>query len=189
MSRVGKKPIPIPDKVTVKTENGAVWVKGPLGELSLVLSPDVKCQQKDKELQLSLLRPGASAIFGTTRARVANLVTGVSEGFKKILQISGVGYKAQVQGQKIMFTLGFSHPVEFQVPKGIKAETDKKLTTLTIGGADKDLVGETAALIRALKKPEPYKGTGIKYAGERIHRKAGKTAAGAGAGAGAGAKK
>lgn len=183
MSRVGKKPIPIPDKVDVEIKNGAVRVKGPLGELSLELPSAVKIEQKDKQLTLSSSDPEGAAIFGTMRARVANLVAGVSAGFKKELHISGVGYKAQVQGQKIVFTLGFSHPVEFPIPKGIKAETDKKLVQLTLSGVDKDLVGETAALIRALKKPEPYKGTGIKYAGERIHRKAGKTAAGAGAGA------
>ncbi|PCI37002.1 MAG: 50S ribosomal protein L6 [Elusimicrobia bacterium] len=184
MSRVGKQPIAVPEKVDVKISGQDVAVKGPNGQLSWTVPPVIKIEQKDKELILSVADetdPKSGAMFGMSRTRVANLVAGVTEGFSKNIEIHGLGYKAQLQGQKLVLALGLSHPVEFKVPDGVKIDIDKKATKLTIKGIDKELVGETAARIRALKKPEPYKGVGIRYEGERIHRKAGKTAAGSGA--------
>lgn len=192
MSRVGKQPIPVPDKVTVQVQGGAVKVKGPLGELQRSLPAMVTVEQKDKVVLVSTdksVAADASAQHGMARARIANMLTGVSQGFRKNLDIVGLGFKAQVAGNLLDLTIGFSHPVKFALPKGITLEIDKKMTKVTVIGIDKDLVGETAARIRALKPPEPYKGTGIRYEGERIIKKAGKTAAGAGAGGGGGAKK
>lgn len=189
MSRVGKQPIPIPDKVEVQIHGSSVKVKGPLGELELSVPELVKVEQKDKTLVLtsdSSGGPEASALYGMARARLANLVEGVHKGFQKNLEIHGLGFKAAVAGDKLTLSLGLSHPVEFTIPKGVKIEVDKKATKLTVNGIDKDLVGQTASRIRGLREPEPYKATGIRYEGERIHRKAGKTAAGAGGG---GAKK
>lgn len=187
MSRIGKQPIPVPGTVQVKLGGSSVSVKGPLGELERTLPECVTIERKGEELLLSvdLSRPGARALYGMARARVANMVTGVQTGFSKTLEIVGLGFKAIPEGEKLKLIIGFSHPVEFSIPKGIKIEVDKKQTTLVLRGADKDLVGQTAARLRGLKEPEPYKGSGIKYQGERILRKAGKTAAGAGAGGGA----
>jgi large subunit ribosomal protein L6 len=184
MSRIGKQPVSLPDKVEAKIQGQEVTVKGPLGQLQLMLPASVKIEQKEKDLVLTSTSkaPDAPALYGMARARVANLVEGVSKGFKKNLEINGVGYRAALKGKGLVLNLGFSHQVEFTVPEGVKIDIDKKATKLEVSGISKDLVGETAAQIRALRKPEPYKGTGIKYAGERIHRKAGKTAAGAGAG-------
>lgn len=189
MSRIGKQPIPIPEKVQVAVDRSTVKVKGPLGELQRELPSLVTVEQKDKTLVLKAdlaAAPDAGAIHGMARARVANMVHGVSQGFRKNLDIVGLGFKASLAGEKLTLMLGYSHPVEFVVPKGIQIEIDKKMTKITVIGIDKDLVGETAARIRGLRLPEPYKGTGIRYEGERIIKKAGKTAAGAGAG---GAKK
>lgn len=183
MSRVGKQPIPIPEKVEVKIAGQSVTVKGPNGQLAWSVPSAVKVEQKEKEIVLSLAGktgPNSSALYGMSRSRVANLVEGVTAGFSKNIEIHGLGYKATLQGQKLVLNLGLSHPVDFQIPDGVKIEVDKKQTKLTIKGIDKDLVGETAARIRSIKKPEPYKGVGIRYEGERIHRKAGKTAAGSG---------
>lgn len=191
MSRIGKKPIPIPEKVEIVIDGPTVRVKGPLGELAQALPGEIKVERKGSQLELttsSTARDGM-AMYGTARARLANLITGVHLGFKKDLEIQGVGFKASIKGQELGLTLGFSHPVVFDVPVGIKIEVDKKATKVTVAGADKELVGETAARIRQLKPPEPYKGTGIRYVGERVRRKAGKTAAGAGGGGAAGAKK
>lgn len=194
MSRIGRQPIPVPDKVqvTIDKANSKVKVKGPLGELERVLPGTVTVEQKDKELQLTAKTEGikgGSALYGMARARLANMVDGVVTGFSKNLDIVGLGFKAVPAGEKITFTIGYSHPVDFIVPKGIKVEVDKKQTKLTVSGIDKDLVGQTAARIRGLRVPEPYKGTGIRYENERIHRKAGKTAAGAGGGGAAGGGK
>lgn len=183
MSRVGKQPITIPEKVEVKIAGQDVTVKGPNGQLAWSIPSDIKIEQKDKELVLSLSEkagPKAGALFGMSRSRVANLVTGVTEGFSKNIEIVGLGYKAALQGKNLILNLGLSHPVQFPIPDGVQIEVDKKATKLTVKGINKDLVGETAAQIRILKKPEPYKGVGIRYEGERVHRKAGKTAAGSG---------
>lgn len=189
MSRVGKRPIPIPDGTEVRIQDQKVSVKGKLGALEMEVSPAVAVEQKDKQLLVTPKKkddPRDSAMHGMTRARLANLITGVSRGFTKDLEIHGLGYKAAVKGETLTLSLGFSHPVEFTLPKGVKVAVDKKATKLSVSGIDKDVVGQTAASIRSLKRPEPYKGAGIRYVGERVRRKAGKTAAGAG---GAGGKK
>lgn len=191
MSRVGNKPVEIPAGVQVKIEDALVRVKGPKAELSLAVPSPIKVEQKAQTLVVVAGKGGGDdvrALHGMVRARLANIVSGVQKDFTTNLELSGLGYRAELTGDKLKLTLGFSHPVEFQLPKGVKAEVDKKQTKISVMGADKDLVGQTAANIRALKRPEPYKGFGIKYEGERVRRKAGKTAAGAGAGAG-GAKK
>lgn len=189
MSRVGNKPVEIPSGVTVQVAADLVKVKGPKAELSFALPANITVEQKDKQLVVVAGKGGGDhtkALHGMVRARIQNLVSGVQKDFSKNLELNGLGYRAELTGDKLKLTLGLSHPVEFTLPKGVKAEVDKKQTKITVLGADKDLVGQTAAQIRSLKEPEPYKGFGIKYEGERIHRKAGKTAAGAGAG---GAKK
>ncbi len=187
MSRIGKMPVLIPSGVQVTVANGVVTAKGPKGELKEPLNPLVKAEVKDGKVLLTAdlaAAKNASAIYGMSRARVNNLVHGAATGFAKILDIVGLGFRAEVVGQKLTMTLGKSHPVIFDVPKGVAVAVDAKKTQLTVSGASKDAVGETAAKIRELRKPEPYKGTGIRYQGEHIRKKAGKTAAGASAGAG-----
>ncbi|OGL67184.1 50S ribosomal protein L6 [Candidatus Uhrbacteria bacterium RIFCSPHIGHO2_01_FULL_63_20] len=181
MSRVGKKPIVIPPGVEVKIEGQDVAVKGPLGSLRATLHPAVTARIVDadgaKTVELSVANPddvSERALWGTWRANLANMVQGVKEGYSKSLEVNGVGFRVNVSGKKLVFALGFSHDVDFQIPEGITAKVDKNV--VTVSGADKILVGETAASIRSLKKPEPYKGKGIKYVDEVIRRKAGKTA-------------
>ncbi|TPW21941.1 MAG: large subunit ribosomal protein L6 [Elusimicrobia bacterium] len=189
MSRVGNKPIEIPAGVSVQVQSEVVRVKGPKAELTFSLPHHITVEQKEKLLVVVAANAGGDhtrALHGMVRARIANMVGGVTKDFSKNLELHGLGFRAEVVGDKLKMTLGLSHPVEFALPKGIKCEVDKKQTKVSVLGSDKDLVGQTAAQIRQLKKPEPYKGFGIRYEGERIHRKAGKTAAGAGAG---GAKK
>lgn len=191
MSRIGRMPVLIPKSVQVTLNDGVLSAKGPRGELKQKLVYPVTAEIKDGHVFLSAdlkAAHNASALYGMSRARVNNLLLGVSAGFSKVLDIVGIGFRAEAAGQKLTMTLGKSHPVVFDVPQGVTVAVDPKKTQITLSGADKDLVGETAAMIRALRKPEPYKGTGIRYQGERVRRKAGKTAAGAGAGAG-GAKK
>ena len=185
-------PVVVPAQVQVSIAGSKVKAKGPLGELEHELHPSVKAELKDGKVLLTTTAEHAkdlSAIYGMSRARVANIVEGVHTGFSKTLQIVGLGFKAAVVGEKLTLNIGFSHPVEFALPKGLKVAVDPKTFSITHSGSNKDLVGETAARIRSLKKPEPYKGTGIRYQGEHIIRKAGKTAAGVGAGGAAGAKK
>ncbi len=187
MSRIGRIPVVIPQGVQVSISGSTVKAKGPAGELQEILHPVVKAEIKDGKVLLSAdlaARKDASAIYGMARARVNNLVLGASKEFFKVLDIVGLGFRAEVLGQKLTLSLGKSHPVTFEAPKGIKLEVDPKKTLVTVKGASKDQVGQTAAEIRALRPPEPYKGTGIRYQGERVRKKAGKTAAGAGAGAG-----
>lgn len=191
MSRIGKMPVVIPPGVQVSVAGGVVTAKGPKGELKEPLHPFIKAEIKDGKVLLTADLAGtkeASAIYGMSRARVNNLVQGAATGFSKVLEIVGLGFRAEVAGQKLTMTLGKSHPVVFDAPKGVAVAVDAKKTQITVSGASKDLVGEAAAKIRELRKPEPYKGTGIRYRGEHIRKKAGKTAAGAGTG-GAGAKK
>lgn len=183
MSRVGKKPIPLPDKVEAKIDGALVKVKGPLGELQYRLPEGLSLESKDKTLTVQRPEGGADrAVWGAVRAQVANMVEGVTKGFTKTLDIVGLGFRAQVAGEKLTLSLGFSHPVEFTAPKGIKLAVDAKTNSIAVNGVDKAMVGETAARIRGLRPPEPYKATGIRYRGEYILRKAGKTAATAGAG-------
>ncbi len=193
MSRIGRMPIPIPDKVKIEPKGSSVEVTGPLGKLVQALPPGIVVKG-DKNQALVEQTPEAgekgSSLHGLGRSLVYNAVLGVTQGFKKELEIVGLGYRAQVAGDKLTMTLGFAHPVEVRLPAGIKVTVDPKQTLLSISGIDAYLVGETAARLRRLKKPEPYKGCGIKYVGEHIIRKAGKAAAGAaGGGATAGGAK
>jgi large subunit ribosomal protein L6 len=175
MSRIGRMAIPIPSGVDVTLDGRMLRVKGPLGELEREIHAEMTVERGDGELRV--LRPSDEprhrALHGLTRTLVNNMVTGVTSGFTKGLEISGVGYRAQLQGEKLVLALGYSHPVEINPPPGIRFIVDSP-TRLAVSGADKELVGQTAARIRSQRKPEPYKGKGIRYAGEQILRKAGK---------------
>lgn len=176
MSRVGKNPINIPDGVAVQVSGNMVTVKGPKGELKWNHHANINVSVEDKNI---IVERGSDAklhrsLHGTTRSIIANMVTGTSAGYKRILDIIGVGYRAQVQGQKISFSLGYSHPVEFMLPEGIKAEVDKKQVELTLEGIDKQMIGQVAANIRALRPPNVYKGKGVRYRGEVVRLKVGK---------------
>ena len=175
MSRIGRMPIPIPNGVAVALEGQHVRVTGPLGTLERDVHPEIALVQEDGVLLVT--RPSDAprhrALHGLTRSLVANMVTGVTTGFTKVLEISGVGYRAQLQGETLVLALGFSHPVEIPPPAGISFNVETP-TRLSVNGADRELVGQVAAAIRARRKPEPYKGKGIRYAGEQIRRKAGK---------------
>jgi large subunit ribosomal protein L6 len=179
MSRIGKQPIKIKDNVEISIEGDMVLVKGPKGELSLKKLPSVAIEVKEGEILVSTTEDSkaASAFWGLTRSLINNMVEGVVNGYEKKLQIEGVGFKVELRGDKLVMALGFSHPVEFEAPSGVKFEVEKNI--ITIFGIDKVLVGQVAANIRKLKKPEPYKGKGIRYQGEVIRRKAGKKAASA----------
>ncbi len=176
MSRIGKNPITVPDGVDIKLQGNHVFVKGPKGELDWSYPGRLTVSMEDKRIVVQ--RPDESkemrSLHGTVRSIIANMVTGTSAGYQKVLEINGVGYRAQVQGQKITFTLGFSHPIEFLLPEGINAEVDKKQTLLTLNGIDKQLIGQVAANIRSLRPPNVYKGKGIRFAGEQIKLKVGK---------------
>ena len=175
MSRIGRMPIALPEGVEVVQEGSRLRVSGPLGTLEREIHPEMKIERNDGQLQV--VRPSDQprhrALHGLTRTLVSNMVTGVTTGFSRALEISGVGYRAQLQGQKLVLALGYSHPVEVDPPAGIEFRVESP-TKLSVFGADKELVGQTAAYIRSRRKPEPYKGKGIKYAGEHILRKAGK---------------
>ena len=175
MSRIGRMPIPLPDGVEVKQEGSRVTVTGPLGTLERVLHPEMTLEREDGTLRVvrPTDEPRHRALHGLTRSLVNNMVTGVTSGFTKNLEISGVGYRAQLQGSKLVLALGYSHPVEVDPPAGIEFRVETP-TRLAVFGADKELVGQVAAYIRSQRKPEPYKGKGIKYQGEQILRKAGK---------------
>ncbi len=181
MSRVGKLPVKIPEKVKVSVDGTAsvVKVEGPKGKMSFPYNPRVKVEVGKGEVLVS--RPDetrlSKGLHGLTRTLVRNAVDGVVKGYERGLEISGVGFKAELKGKELHFTLGFSHPVVFKLPEGITAEVDAKQTKLTVRGVDKHLLGLTAAKIRALRPPEPYKGKGIKYAEEHVRRKEGKTGA------------
>ncbi|QFR38643.1 50S ribosomal protein L6 [Candidatus Gracilibacteria bacterium 28_42_T64] len=178
MSRIGKLPIALSDKISATIAKNVITIKGPLGELSFSYADCVQVAQEENNLIVTPVNDTAKALWGTTRSIINNMVFGVSEGYKKSLEIVGVGYKFEVQGNKLVLSIGFSHKVDMVVPAGIKVELDDKVkNTLHISGVDKQLVGEYASKIRSKKKPEPYKGKGIKYVGEHIRRKAGKTGA------------
>lgn len=178
MSRIGRKPISLPTGVEINIENNIIVVKGPKGTLSQSIPEDIVIDQEEKELLVK--RPSDAkrhrALHGLTRALVANMVTGVTSGFEKKLEMVGVGYRAQMQGSKLVISIGFSHPVEVEAPEGIEFEVPA-VTKITVKGIDKQLVGNTAAHIRAIRKPEPYKGKGLRYENEVVRRKAGKTGA------------
>jgi len=176
MSKIGKKPIEIPGGVTVTLEekDNGVSVKGPKGELKANFDREIVIEVKDGEVVVTPKKdvPRLYAFWGLTRNLIANMIEGVSKGYEKKLELQGVGYKVALKGADLDLALGFSHPILFKAPQGIKFETEKNIITIT--GIDKQLVGQTAADIRKLRKPEPYKGKGIRYVGEQVRRKAGK---------------
>ncbi len=175
MSRVGKNPVEIPSGVELAINGRLVTAKGKLGQMSYEMTDFVSAKLDDNLVVVEPVDESKAALsmWGTTRARIQNMVTGVSEGFSKELEIEGVGYRATVQGQTLNLQLGFSHDINFAIPEGIAIKCEKP-TSITVSGADKQRVGQVAAEIRAYRKPEPYKGKGIKYAGEVILRKEGK---------------
>ena len=176
MSRVGRKPIPIPTGVEVKTAAQVVSVKGPKGMLQWNITPGVSVAVTDGHVQVSRVNDESKikALHGLVRAELNNMISGVTKGYEKTLEINGVGYKAQLQGQTMSLNVGYTHPVEFKLPRGIEAKVDKQ-TIITIRGIDKRLVGQVAANLRAIKRPDVYKQKGIKYAGEQLRKKEGKT--------------
>ncbi len=178
MSRIGKKIIMIPEKVKVSYKDRVVKVQGEKGSLERSVHPAVDLDINAESINVVLVSEdkAAHAFQGLTRALVANMISGVSKGFERVLDINGIGYRATTKGNNILFNIGFSHPIDFELPSGISATVDKK-NSITLSGIDKELLGQTAATIRSLRPPEPYKGKGIKYAEERIQRKAGKTGA------------
>jgi large subunit ribosomal protein L6 len=177
MSRIGKQPIPIPAGVKVQVDGGVVRAEGPKGKLAQPVPAGLtpKVANGTLVIERGSEERRVRALHGLARALVANMVTGVKDGFERRLEIVGIGYRAQMQGKSIQLALGYSHPVLFPLPEGVTAEIDKQ-TAITLRGADKALLGETAAKLRALRKPDPYKGKGIRYAGEAIRRKVGKKA-------------
>jgi large subunit ribosomal protein L6 len=177
MSRIGKKPIPVPEGVTVDVKPGRVSVKGPRGELSQAVSPAMKVTQTNGDLTVERPtdRGEHRALHGLTRSLIANMVEGVTDGFEKRLEIQGVGYRARLQGKSLDLSVGYSHPVSVVAPEGIEFEVPTP-TQIVVRGIDKQLVGEIAARIRRSRPPEPYKGKGIRYAGEHVRRKVGKRA-------------
>lgn len=179
MSRVGKKPVPLPDKVKVSISGRTVNVEGPKGKLSMSHHPSVKVEVQDNIVQVT--RPNdtneARALHGLTRALINNMVTGVSQGFTRDLEIQGVGYRAEVKGKALNMALGFSHAVEFKLPEGVVAVVDDRKTKITLSGIDRQLVGATAAKLRSIRPPEPYGGKGVRYADEVVRRKEGKSGA------------
>lgn len=177
MSRIGLSPIIIPQEVSVNLEDNSVSVKGPKGEQSLKLHHLILISQKDSELKIARKSESklAKSLHGTYQRLVSNLVTGVTNGFSKSLELVGTGYRVVKQGDKLVFSLGFSHPVEYQVPKDIQVEVEGN-NKITVSGINKQSVGQAAASIRAFRPPEPYKGKGIRYQGEVVRRKAGKAA-------------
>ena len=183
MSRVGKSPIKIPDKVKIVLEGSRVRAEGPLGKVDVAIDPLLEIKVMDGAIIISRRDESiqARSRHGLIRNLVRNAVEGVSQGYKRELDITGVGFKAEVKGTNLLMSLGYSHPVEFQIPAGIKIAVEK-LTHLTISGFAKNVVGETAACIRKLRLPEPYKGKGIRYSDEVIRRKVGKSAVASGGG-------
>lgn len=176
MSRIGKRPITLPAKVTVAIDGQSVTVKGPKGELSRVLPNEVIVSQEGDTVLVTCRDESrvARQRHGLCRTLVANMVEGVSQGFQRRLDIQGVGYRAQVQGRELNLTMGYSHPVKIDPPEGIQFAVENNNTSVIVSGIDKEIVGNTAAKIRAVRPPEPYKGKGIRYAGEVVRRKAGK---------------
>ncbi len=178
MSRIGKQPIPVPAGVDVQIEPGLVRVKGPKGELSEPVARDLGVEQQNGEIVVT--RPSERgehrALHGLTRSLIANMVQGVTEGFRRSLDIVGVGYRAEMKGKQVVLALGYSHPVVFDVPPGIDVAIDKQ-THITVTGIDRQAVGQVAANIRRLRKPDPYKQKGVRYTGEVLKKKAGKTGA------------
>ncbi len=176
MSRVGKKPIQVPDKTKISYRDKAITVQGEKGSLTRIIHPDIDLKIEGGVINVSTLSDDRSgrALQGLTRSLVNNMIIGVNKGFERILEINGIGYRAELKGKSIVFNLGFSHPVVFDLPDGISAAVEKN-TVVKLSGIDKEKLGLAAASIRRFKPPEPYKGKGIKYSEERIQKKAGKT--------------
>src|ERR1700726_4980828 len=176
MSRIGRKPIPLPSGVKIALQSDRVEVQGPKGKLTVPLPHGITFEQKDGVLNALRATEEHRALHGLARALVANAVTGVTTGFKKDLDIVGVGYRAEVKGKKVVLALGYSHPIEFHIPEGIQIAIEKQ-THLVVSGADKNQVGQVAANLRALRPPDPYKQKGVRITGERLKKKAGKAGA------------
>ncbi len=176
MSRIGRQPIKIPAGATVSLQSGIIQVSGPKGTLEQAIMPGLKVDIEADTVTISLKanHPEAEPLFGLMRTLIANMIQGVTTGFERQLEVNGVGFRASVSGNTVNLTLGFSHPIAFDLPIGVTASVDKNV--ITVSSYDKQLVGQVAANLRSLKKPEPYKGKGIKYVGEQIRRKAGKAA-------------
>jgi large subunit ribosomal protein L6 len=178
MSRIGKKPIAVPGGVKVNIQGNVVSVQGPKGKLDTPVPNGIKVEQKDGHLVATRENDSQSALHGLARALVFNAVEGVTNGWKKELEIVGIGYRVEMKGKgTVVFTLGYSHPIEFPLPTGIDVAVDPKQTRLTISGIDRQKVGQVAADMRALRPPDPYKNKGVRYAGERLKKKVGKTGA------------
>jgi large subunit ribosomal protein L6 len=179
MSRIGKLPIEIADKVSVELKDGVFTAKGPKGSLSFDVHPEMVVEINEKQVEIK--RPSDHrrhrSLHGMTRSILASVVTGVSEGFTRALEIQGVGYRANMEGNTLVMSLGFSHPVRFDKPADVAFEISKDQRTVTVSGIDKQRVGQVAAKIRDFKPPEPYKGTGVRYVGEHVRRKEGKAGA------------
>ena len=179
MSRVGRKIIPIPSNVKVKLDDGVVEVQGPKGTLKTPIPPGIRFEKEDGNLVAKRNSDAKEqrALHGLVRSLVANSVTGVTQGFQKELEIVGIGYRAELRGKSVVFSLGYSHPIEYPLPSGIDVIVDPKQTRLTITGIDRQKVGQVAAEMRGLRPPDPYKNKGVRYAGERLKKKVGKTGA------------
>jgi large subunit ribosomal protein L6 len=178
MSRIGKKPIAIPKGVTVKIEGNTVMVQGPKGKLDTSLPPGIKMEQKDGNLVALRENDSQAAVHGLARALVNNAVDGVTKGWTRDLEIVGIGYRAEMKGKgTVVFSLGYSHPIEYPLPSGVDCTVDAKLTKLSLNGIDRQKVGQVAAEMRSLRPPDPYKNKGVRYAGERLKKKVGKTGA------------
>ncbi len=177
MSRVGKKPILIPDKTKITYKDGFITVQGKQGSLTKPIHPSVDLNIEDGIIRVTTVTDDRTsrALQGLTRSLAANMVIGVNKGFERVLEINGIGYRAMLSGHRIILHIGYSQPVNFDLPEGISASIEEKNNVIKLSGIDKELLGRTAASIRRLRPPEPYKGKGIKYAEEHIHRKAGKT--------------
>jgi len=176
MSRIGKKPINIASGVKVTIAGQTVKVEGPKGRLERTIHDQIEVKAEADQILVFARSPkSGSALQGLSRTLIANMVDGVSAGYTRVLEINGVGYRAELKGSNLVFALGYSHPIDYPLPEGISAVVDAKANRITLSGIDKELLGATAANIRSFRKPEPYKGKGIKYAEERILRKAGKT--------------
>src|SRR5579862_1408621 len=178
MSRIGKKPIAIPKGVTIKIEGNTVAVQGPKGKLDTPIPAGIQMQQPDGQLLAVRENDSQSVLHGLARALVNNAVEGVTKGWTKDLEIVGIGYRAEMKGKgTVVFTLGYSHPIEYPLPSGIEVAVDPKQTKLSISGIDRQKVGQVAAEMRSLRPPDPYKNKGVRYAGERLKKKVGKTGA------------
>jgi large subunit ribosomal protein L6 len=178
MSRIGRKPVPLPSGVKYRVEGNTVLVEGPKGKVSALIAEGISLKTADGHLVVERVSDDRAAVHGLTRALVQNAVEGVTKGWTKELDIVGIGYRAEMKGKgTVVFTLGYSHPIEFPLPSGIECAIDPKQTHLTISGVDRQKVGQVAADMRSLRKPDPYKNKGVRYTDERLKKKAGKTGA------------